>query len=109
MKEADSKPFPISIVINQVGETPVNDNDIEKAMEQYTNTDLQFQWIPLSAYDEKVNVMIASSELPKLIKLNYNAIAIGALKDNLFWEIGPYLKDYKNLSAQNPIFYEILP
>ena len=73
-------------------------------MEQYTNTDLQFQWIPLSAYDEKVNVMIASSELPQLIKLNYNAVAIGALKDNLFWEIGPYLKDYKNLSAQKSDF-----
>ncbi|MDQ0885117.1 putative aldouronate transport system substrate-binding protein [Paenibacillus sp. V4I9] len=105
-KKVDSKPFPISIVINQVGEAPANDNDMEKAMEQYTNTDLKFQWIPLSAYDEKVNVMIASSELPELIKLNYNAVAIGALKDNLFWEIGPYLKDYKNLSAQNPIFYE---
>ncbi|MDQ0871558.1 putative aldouronate transport system substrate-binding protein [Paenibacillus sp. V4I3] len=106
VKETDSKPFPISIVINQVGETPANDNDMEKAMEQYTNTDLQFQWIPQSAYDEKVNVMIASGELPKLIKLSYNPTAIGSLKENLFWEIGPFLKDYKNLSAQNPVFFD---
>lgn len=105
-KVEDNRPFPISIVINQVGEAPANDNDMEKAMEQYTNTDLQFQWIPLSAYDEKVNVMTASGELPKLIKLNYNSTAIASLKDNLFWEIGPFLKDYKNLSAQNPVFYE---
>ncbi|WP_248930370.1 extracellular solute-binding protein [Paenibacillus hamazuiensis] len=102
----DNTPYPMTIVINQVGEIPPKGNDMEKAMAEYTHTDLQFQWIPASSYDEKVNVMIASGELPQLIKLNYNATVIGALKADLFWEIGPYLKEFKNLSAQNQQFYD---
>ncbi|MBP1965450.1 extracellular solute-binding protein [Paenibacillus aceris] len=103
----DKTPFPLTLVVNQVGEVPAKDNDIEKAIKAYTNTNLQIQWIPASAYDEKVNVMIASGELPKLIKLNYNNPSmISSLKSDLFWEIGPYLKDYKNLQAQNKLFYD---
>ncbi|UQZ83275.1 Lipoprotein LipO precursor [Paenibacillus konkukensis] len=98
--------YPLTLVVNQVGETPPHDSDIEKAIGAYTNTDLQIQWIPTSGYDDKVNVMIASSELPKLIKLNYTPATIGALKSGLFWEIGPYLKEYKNLSAQSPLYYD---
>ncbi|ULL18302.1 extracellular solute-binding protein [Paenibacillus sp. H1-7] len=99
-------PYPLTMVVNQVGEIPPKDNEIEKAIKAYTNTDLQIQWIPTSSYDEKVNVMIASNELPKLMKLNYTATIVGALKSDIFWEIGPYLKDYKNLSAQNQQFYD---
>lgn len=105
-KEGDNKPFPLTLVVNQVGEIPAKDNDMEKAIKAYTNTDLQIQWIPTSAYDEKINVMIASGELPKLIKLSYTPTIIGTLKSDQFWEIGPYLKDYKNLSAQNKQFYD---
>ncbi|WP_282940634.1 extracellular solute-binding protein [Paenibacillus sp. RC67] len=99
-------PYPLTLVVNQVGEIPPKDNAMKKAIQAYTNTDLQIQWIPTSSYDEKVNVMIASNELPKLIKLNYTATITGVLKSDLFWEIGPYLNDYKNLSAQNQQFYD---
>jgi putative aldouronate transport system substrate-binding protein len=102
----EEKPFPLTLVVNQVGEIPSKGNEVEKAIMAYTHTDLEIQWIPTSAYDEKVNVMIASDELPKLIKLGYNPTTIGALKSELFWEVGPYLKDYKNLSAQSQKFYE---
>ena len=54
---------------------------------EYTNTDLRIQWIPYSAYDEKVNVMVASNELPKLIKLNYTPTTISSLEADLFWDI----------------------
>ncbi len=106
-KEPDNTPFPLSLVVNQVGEVPSKDSEMEKAIRAYTKTELQIQWIPQAAYDEKVNVMIASNELPKLIKLNYNNPSIiSSVKSDLFWEIGPYLKDYKNLSAQNQQFYD---
>lgn len=96
----------LSLVVSQIGEIPAKNNEIEKAIEAYTNTDLQIQWIPFSAYDEKVKVMIASGELPKLIKLSYTPTIIATLKAGQFWEIGPYLKDYKNLSAPNKQYYE---
>ncbi|NOU93566.1 extracellular solute-binding protein [Paenibacillus sp. LMG 31456] len=102
----DDKPFPLTLVVNQVGEIPAKDNDMEKAIKEYTNTDLQIQWIPGSSYDEKINIMIAANELPRLVQLKYNPTIIGAMKSDVFWEIGPYLKDYKNLSAQNQVFYD---
>ncbi|WP_231506289.1 extracellular solute-binding protein [Paenibacillus sp. UNC451MF] len=104
--DAADAPYLLTLVVNQVGEIPPKDNEMEKAIKAYTNTDLQIQWIPTSSYDEKVNVMIASNELPKLIKLNYTPTIIGTLKSDLFWEIGPYLKEYKNLSSQNQQFYD---
>ncbi|MDQ0919203.1 extracellular solute-binding protein [Paenibacillus sp. V4I5] len=107
-KVEDTKPFPIKLVINQVGEIPPKDNEIEKQIKAYTNTDLEIQWLPTSTYDEKVNVMVAASELPTVIKLGYNATSIGQMKSGLFWEIGPYIKDYKNLAAQNQVFYDNL-
>ncbi|XEC94334.1 extracellular solute-binding protein [Paenibacillus tarimensis] len=96
----------ISIVVSQVGEVPPKDNEMEKAIEAYTNTNLQISWIPFSAYEEKVKVMIASGDLPKLIKLTYMPPFIATLKVGQFWEIGPYLKDFPHLSAQNKQYYD---
>ncbi|SFS53457.1 extracellular solute-binding protein [Paenibacillus sp. 453mf] len=97
-------PFPISMAIVQVGEIPES-GDVEKAIEEYTNTDLSIQWVPSSAYDEKVSVMIASNEMPMIMKLNYVPIVISALQSSLFWELGPYIDDYPNLKAQDPNHY----
>ncbi|MEI7027015.1 extracellular solute-binding protein [Paenibacillus sp. y28] len=105
-KASDNAPLAISLVIPQVGDIPAKGNAVEQAIETYTNTKLDIQWVPNSAYEEKVNIMIASNELPKVMKLNYTATSIGAINSGLFWEIGPYLKDYKNLSAQNPQHYD---
>ncbi|MFH5183739.1 extracellular solute-binding protein [Paenibacillus sp. TAB 01] len=99
-------PLAVTIAVTQVGEIPAKGNEIEKAIEKYTNTKLDFQWIPSSAYDEKVNIMIASGEVPKILKVNYTPTTIASLQSGTFWEVGPYLKDYKNLSAQNPQYYE---
>ncbi|MFC0215795.1 extracellular solute-binding protein [Paenibacillus chartarius] len=102
----DTKPFDLSIVVHQVGEIPPKGNPMEAAIAKYTNTNLSFQFIPTAAYDEKINVMMASGELPKLMKVSYVPNIINAMKSDLFWEIGPYLKDYKNLSAQPQPYYD---
>jgi putative aldouronate transport system substrate-binding protein len=100
------KPLALTMIVNQVGEIPAENNPIEQAIKKYTNTDLKIQWIPASAYDDKINVMIAASELPQLLKVNYIPTVISSLKSGLFWEIGPYLKDYKNLAAQPQQYYD---
>ncbi|MFD0682263.1 MULTISPECIES: extracellular solute-binding protein [unclassified Paenibacillus] len=104
----DNSPFEISIAGEQVGEIPKKGNEVEQAIEKYTNTKLNIQWIPLSAYNDKVNVMIASNELPKLLKARVTPTITKAIETGLFWEIGPLLKDYKNLSAQNPLHFDNL-
>ncbi|MFD0681088.1 MULTISPECIES: extracellular solute-binding protein [unclassified Paenibacillus] len=103
---ADSGPLAISIAMTQVNDIPAKGNEVERAIESYTNTKLDIQWLPNAAYDEKVNIMIASNEMPTLLKVKYIPTIISAIESGLFWEIGPYLKDYKNLAAQNPQYYD---
>jgi putative aldouronate transport system substrate-binding protein len=102
----DTTPMEVTMVLNQVGDIPAKGNTIEQAIEKYTNTKLNIQWVPNSTYDEKINIMIASNEMPKIMKVNYVPTIINSLQADQFWEIGPYLKDYKNLTAQNPQYYE---
>ncbi|WP_240415830.1 extracellular solute-binding protein [Paenibacillus periandrae] len=102
----NNDPMPISIAFAQVGDIPGKGGEVEQLLEKYTNTKLNIQWIPGAAYDDKVNVMIASNEMPQLLKLQYTPNTISAMQSGLFWEVGPYLKDYKNLSAQNQQFFD---
>ncbi|MGG4482372.1 extracellular solute-binding protein [Paenibacillus illinoisensis] len=97
--------FPISISLMQVGDVPAKENGVEQKIEEYTNTDVNVQWIPQSAFDDKVNVMVASGEMPTIMRVNYVPTTFNAAKTGLFWELGPYLKDYKNLSAQSEAYF----
>ncbi|MDF2921371.1 MAG: transporter substrate-binding protein [Paenibacillaceae bacterium] len=105
-KPAESaKPFEMTIATPQVGEAPKADGEVELAIEKYTNTKLDIQWIPPAAFEDKKNIMIASNEMPKAFKLTYNATTLSAIQSGLFWDITDYLKDYKNLAAENPTYY----
>lgn len=101
-----NEPFKITIATSQVNETPAANNEVELAIEDYTNTELDMQWIPSSAYNEKINVMIASDEMPMMMRVTYQPQIISAIQAGLFWEVGPYLAEYPNLSAQNQQFYD---
>ncbi|MFM9331828.1 extracellular solute-binding protein [Paenibacillus mesotrionivorans] len=96
----------LSMVTNQIGEIPKEGNPIEQAIQAYTGVRLKIGWVPSTAYDDKINVMIASRELPKLLKVNYTPAVIGSLAAGLFWEIGPYLQQYRNFSAQPRAFFD---
>ncbi|MEI7027925.1 extracellular solute-binding protein [Paenibacillus sp. y28] len=101
-----SGPLDISIGMTQVGDIPAAGNEVEQAIEKYTNSKLNIQWIPNAAYEDKINIMLASNEMPKLLKVQYNPNIISSMQSDLFWEVGPYLKDYKNLSAQDSQFFD---
>ncbi|UUZ96844.1 extracellular solute-binding protein [Paenibacillus sp. P25] len=86
---------------------PPKDNEVERAIEAYTHTRLDIQWIPNFAYEEKIGFMIASSRMPKLLKMRMEPTTIAAIRSGLFWEIGPYLPKYKNLAAHTAYFDNI--
>ncbi|MDF2921425.1 MAG: hypothetical protein K0R57_339 [Paenibacillaceae bacterium] len=84
-------------------EPPSADNPIIKKIEEYTNTKLNATWIPASAYNDKVNVSIASNDLPQVLMIvdTKSSSIINAQRSGMFWEIGPYIKDFPNLSKYN--------
>ncbi|WP_165452676.1 extracellular solute-binding protein [Paenibacillus thalictri] len=87
---------------------PTNQNEVWKKLQEITNTQIDMTWVPRSAFDDKVSVSIASNDLPKvMLALNSSSPAlVNAIKSGLFWEIGPYLKDYKNLNALSKVQFE---
>lgn len=105
------EPFEISLMYNFDGvEFPKEGNDVQKYIEQVTNTKLKISALPGSSFEERLPVMIASGEMPDAFpiprrhqKLPY---VVNAIQSDMFWEIGPYLDQFPNLSKINPIIYE---
>lgn len=92
-------------MMNQYSSTepPKADNPIIKQIEEYTNTKINTTWVPASAYNDKVNVSIASNDLPQVLMIGdtKSSSIINAERSGMFWEIGPYIKEFPNLSKYN--------
>ncbi|SNX53398.1 extracellular solute-binding protein [Thermoanaerobacterium sp. RBIITD] len=98
------KPFTISIMASSYFPDPApSDSPVLKEMEKYTNTNVEINFVPNSSYNDKVNTILASGDLP-MVTLVYQITPsiVNAAKAGAFWEVGPYLKDYPNLSKVNP-------
>ncbi|WP_127587725.1 extracellular solute-binding protein [Paenibacillus koleovorans] len=87
-----------------VQEAPNASTDTMKKIEEYTGQKTDIQFIPSGAYDDKVNVAIASQTTPHsfLIQDAKSPAYLNAVRSGMFWEIGPYLKEFKNLSKLSP-------
>jgi len=94
------EPVKITIMLPlNVAETPTD--TIEKEVEKLTNTDLTYQWQPADTYDDKLTAAFAAGTLPEVTYLKNQASFNNfkqAIRDGQFWEIGPYLKEFPNLS-----------
>jgi putative aldouronate transport system substrate-binding protein len=101
--DTPSGPVKISIMAN-LQTTEVPSDKLEKLLEQKTNSELDIQWVPDGSYDEKYQASFATGTLPQAVYLKNAASFVlmrDAVKDGQFWEVGPYLKDYPNLSKLN--------
>lgn len=80
--------------------TPEADGPIQTALEEYTGTKLDFQWVPDASKDEKINAALASDSLADITSITNtsNTSVRQALKSGQFWDVEKYLKDYPNLS-----------
>lgn len=110
-KEVDGSegPLEISIMMHFDGlEFPQKGNEVEKAIEEYTNTKLDIQAAPGATVAEKLPAIVASGEMPMVIGTSWfrDPYMINAFRGDVFWEIGPYLDQFPNLSSINPIIYD---
>lgn len=99
----ESKPYEISIMLPNIKtELLAEDSPVKKKLEELTNTKLTFTWVPTTGYDDKFNITLASGELPNILYTGSKTSSVlNGVQANAFWEIGPYLKDYPNLSQAN--------
>ncbi|MDQ1910782.1 extracellular solute-binding protein [Paenibacillus sp. GD4] len=99
-------PYKMSIMLPSFNPEPMStDGEIFKKIQSVTNTELKFNWVPSATYSDKLSATVASGELPSVITvLNQKApFIVNSVRSGMFWELGPYLKEYKNLSRMNPI------
>jgi putative aldouronate transport system substrate-binding protein len=98
--EKSNEPFKLSIMANL--HTPeVPSDKIEKQLEEKTNTELEIQWVPDSSYEEKLSTAFATGSFPQAVFMKNQTTYLQfkeAIRDDQFWEIGPYLSEYENLS-----------
>ncbi|MDQ0900835.1 extracellular solute-binding protein [Paenibacillus sp. V4I7] len=102
--EAPKGPIKISIMAD-LQTTEVPSDKLEKVLEQKTNSELHIQWVPDGSYDEKFQAAFATGSLPQVVYLKNAAsftLVRDAVKNNQFWEVGPFLLDYPNLKSLNP-------
>lgn len=101
---AESKPIKFTMMADlHTPEVPTE--DVLKLLEEKTNADITIQWVPDGSYDEKFQASLATGTLPEVAFIkNQSSLALvrSAVESGQFWEIGPYLKDYPNLSKLNP-------
>ena len=99
--ETASEPYKMSMMLTSYNPESVStDGEIFKLLEERTNTKLNITWVPSSTYGDKLSATVASGELPSAVlvldqKLPY---IVNSARAGMFWEVGPYLKDYPNLS-----------
>ncbi len=102
-----AEPFKLSIMADlHTAEVP--SEDVQKVLEEKTNTKLSIQWVPDDNYDEKMNTAIATGSLPQAMFMkNIGSFILlkDAIRQGAFWEVGPYLKDFPHLAALNKDVY----
>ncbi len=85
-------------------EPPTPDSPVWQAIEDYTNTEMNIQFVPSASYEERFNITLASGSLPHIMLTEQKSPSfINAVKDGAFWDLTDYLDDYESLSQMNEI------
>lgn len=84
---------------------PKDDGPVTQEINKLTNAKIHLEWVPNASYTDKFNITLASGKLPTVMYVpdTKSPSFVNAAKSGAFWELGPYLKDYPNLSKANPV------
>jgi putative aldouronate transport system substrate-binding protein len=95
-------PIEISIMTTYyTPEPPGPDNVVVKEFEKRTNTKLTITWVSPNNFGDKLNVTLASGDIPDLILLDdpFNPQVRSMVAQGAFWDLTDLVKDYENLMA----------
>ncbi len=82
---------------------PADDNAIKKLIEKATNSEMKVQWVSANSYNDKLNVSLASGDIPDIIYIPPELMQTTfrtAVQQGVFWDVTNYIKDYPNLSSK---------
>ena len=92
----------VTLMVNYTGaEAPTDDNPLVQMISEHTGSQVKITWVPQSAYNEKLNTLIASKDLPQITTIREvkSAGFVNAARSGMFWDVGPYIERFPNLNA----------
>lgn len=95
----------ITLMVNYTGaEAPTDDNPLVLKIAEYTGSMPKIIWVPQSAYNEKLNTLIASKDLPQITTIREvkGSGFVNAARSGMFWDVAPYIDRFPNLSQIDP-------
>lgn len=98
----DAKPLNIKMFAGLYNEIPDMNNEYWQEWERLTNTKLDIEWVPSGDLDSKLDLLLASGDLPEVVAYQnpIRPTLINAIKNGAFWDLSPFLGDlseYPNL------------
>ncbi len=107
-QQAEKAPEPLVLTFmgQLAGEPPQKNSEVQRLLEEATGVKLEFEWLAAAAAQEKINVTIASGQMPTAMGVKVEPSIQNAIRNGMFWEIGPYLDEFPNLAKINPIIYQ---
>lgn len=101
-EEKTDKPLEISIMTTFRGaEPPGKGNPIGLELEKELNAKLNITWLSANNYKDKMNVTLASGDMPELMLVETPQLSniITSARQGAFWDLTELVKNYPNLMA----------
>ncbi|MDU4694690.1 MAG: extracellular solute-binding protein [Paenibacillus sp.] len=78
--------------------------EIMAKIEELTDVRLDLRWVPEGVYTDKMMTGLTTNSLAKVsfVKFSDYHLVKNAIRSDVFWEIGPYLAEFPNLSQLDP-------
>lgn len=106
---AVQEPVEISILSPTYGESTPNDIDRIKKLNEKLNIKVNVTFAPANNYQDKLNVVLASGDIPD-VTVVWDTNITGwakAIQQGAFWDLTPFIKDYPSLSKIPQSVYDV--
>ncbi|MET8866402.1 extracellular solute-binding protein [Nonomuraea sp. NPDC004580] len=88
----------ITFMTQLFGTAPDPQGELHQAVEKFLGKKIKVTWVPNAEYSEKVNVTLASDNLPDVMVVDPKSPAFGkAAEAGAFWDLTEKIKNYPNL------------
>lgn len=100
-KKEESKELTMMVPFIET-DPPSNDNIVQERLEEAIGKKLKITWVPNTLYADKMNVTLASDDIPQVMVIQgKDAGFVKSAENGAFWELSEYLGEYPNLSKVN--------
>src|SRR5699024_9889641 len=101
--DAASDEAPTITIMTKLHTAEVPSDKIKELVEEKTGVNLEIEWVPDNNYADKLSTAFATGTFPMAVTMGSDQVGefTEAIRDGQFWEIGPYLDEFENLSKLN--------